>query len=366
MTRRRSAEVGPNHQIHEANRESLRSVTVDPATPIAAAITQLDDAGTGALALCNRAGRLVGVLTDGDLRRAVLSRISLDQPVEVIATQDPIVAEGVVSSATALQLMVQHDINHLPILDSEGTLIDFVLRRDIVSEAKPDVSAVIMAGGYGTRLRPLTDDTPKPMLPVGDRPILERTIDQLRRSGINQVRLTTHYLPDSIVAHFGDGSDFGVSISYANEDEPRGTVGGLRALRCVKGTLLVINGDIITGVSYQEMAGFHRRQRATITVGVRVHEIQIPFGVVDCDGERVTNLREKPSVRWFVNAGVYLIEPSALDYIPDGHFDMTDLIDLLLEEGYKVAAFPIIEYWQDLGRHEDYIQAQADWHAGRI
>ena len=347
--------------LEEEARKRLDSVVVAPGISIAEAIACLDQAGTGALALCSAGKKLSGVLTDGDIRRAILRGISLETPCDDIANQSPITAHGSISMADALHLMTKHDINQLPVVDPEGNLLEFLLRRDLIQESQPSLSAVIMAGGFGKRLLPLTKRVPKPMLPVGDRPLLERTIEQLRRSGIRDVSLTTHYLPESIVRHFGDGEAFGVTISYSNEDEPLGTAGGLKLIKKPEGPFVVINGDILTGVSFEEMLHYHRSHGADITVGVRKYEVKVPFGVVECDDVHITQLREKPSLTLFINAGIYLLEPSACDYIPDGErFDMTDLIKKMLDEGRTVVSFPIIEYWQDVGRLEDYQQAQAD------
>ncbi len=362
---RKDLAIGEHYE--QTARERLGSVTIAPDASIAEAVSHLDRAGTGGLALCDSSGRLVGVLTDGDVRRAVLKGVSLDDPCRLIAHPDPITVRGSISGSAALRLMNEHDINHLPLVDDEGRLIEFLLRRDLISETAPNLSAVIMAGGFGRRMLPLTEHLPKPMLPVGDRPLLERTIEQLRRSGITDVSLTTHYLSDSIVSHFGDGEAFGVNISYSNEDQPLGTAGGLKLVKRPQGPFVVMNGDILTGLSFDEMLRFHTAQQALLTVGVRKHEIKVPFGVVECDDVRVTELREKPSLTLFINAGIYLLEPAAYDYIPDGvRFDMTDLIKHLLDEGRMVVSFPIIEYWQDVGRMEDYEQAQIDLRDARI
>lgn len=357
----------PEDDLRESARKRLSSVVISPSASITDAVAHLDKAGTGALALCTDGRRLHGILTDGDVRRAVLRGVPLEDACETIASCSPVVAQGSISSRQALRLMVQHDVSHLPIVDSEGNLAEFLLRRDLTEEGQPSLSAVIMAGGLGKRLLPLTEQVPKPMLPVGDRPLLERTIQQLRRSGIRDVSLTTHYLPESIAEHFGDGEAFGVKLRYSNEEQPLGTAGGLKLLDLGSEPFLVINGDILTGVSFEEMLRYHRRYQAELTVGVCKHDVQVPFGVIECDDVRVRALREKPSLTLFINAGVYLLEPSVRDCIPDGeHFDMTDLIKRLLEEGRTVVSFPIIEYWQDVGRHEDYQRAQEDVREGRI
>jgi NDP-sugar pyrophosphorylase family protein len=252
-------------------------------------------------------------------------------------------------------------------VDEENHVVEFLLRKDLVPDVRLDLSAVIMAGGYGKRLLPLTERVPKPMLPVGDRPLLELTLEQLRRSGIRDVSLTTHYLPESIVNHFGDGEGFGVSLNYLKEDHPMGTAGGLKQMKRPDSTFLVINGDILTGVPFQEMLVYHRKHEAVLTVGVRKYDMQVPFGVVECEDVRVTKLQEKPSLSFFINAGTYLLEPSACDHIPEGQpFDMTDLMQKLIEAGRRVVGFPIMEYWLDVGRHEDYQKAQMDVLKGRI
>ena len=348
-------------------RQRLESVVISPSASISEAIAKLDKAGTGALILCEEQLKLYGIITDGDIRRAILQGISLDTACEKIAIRNPLTLNSSVSSRDALCLMNEHDINHLPVIDDDGNVLEFRLRRDIVKEEQIDLSAVIMAGGYGKRLLPLTEHVPKPMLPVGDKPLLELTIEQLRRSGIRNLSLTTHYLPENIMEHFGDGEAFGVKLNYVTEDHPLGTAGGLRLLNKPNGPFLVINGDILTGVSFQEMLKYHRKYGAELTVGVRKYEVQVPFGVVECNDERITHLKEKPSLTFFINAGMYLLEPAAYECIPEGErFDMTDLIQKLLDAGRPVVSFPIMEYWLDVGRHNDYQQAQEDVRNGKI
>jgi len=354
-------DLGTKIELERAAELRLDSAVISPTASIAEAIAVLDRAGTGALVLCTRDRILRGLLTDGDIRRAILQGKPTDAACDTIATRMPMVAPRFTSSSEALELMNQHDINHLPVVDAEHRVVEFLLRRDLVPDLRVELSAVIMAGGYGKRLLPLTESVPKPMLPVGDRPLLELIIQQLRRSGIRDVDLTTHYLPESIVNHFGDGVGFGVRLNYLKEDHPMGTAGGLRQMKRPSGPFLVMNGDILTGVPFQEMLTYHRKHRAMLTVGVRRYDMQVPFGVVECEGVRITKLQEKPSLSFFINAGTYLLEPSAWDYIPEGRpFDMTDLIQTLIDAEQTVASFPIMEYWLDVGRHEDYQKAQED------
>jgi dTDP-glucose pyrophosphorylase/CBS domain-containing protein len=360
-------DLGAEAELEAPAHQRLEKVIISPETSIAEAISLLDKAGTGALVLCEEGRVLCGLLTDGDIRRAILQGKSMDAPCVTIASRNPVVALRSIPSGEALHLMDQHDIHHLPVVDAENRVVEFLLRKDLGSDGRMDLSAVIMAGGYGKRLLPLTETVPKPMLPVGDRPLLEHVIQQLQRSGIRDVNLTTHYLPESISGHFGDGEKFGVRLNYLQEDNPMGTAGGLRQMTRPTGSFLVINGDILTGVPFQEMLAYHRKHGAVLTAGVRKYEVQVPFGVVQCDDVRIVKLEEKPSLSFFINAGTYLLEPSAWDSIPEGRpFDMTDLIQKLLDAGKPVVGFPIMEYWVDVGRHEDYQKAQEYVLQGRI
>jgi len=352
-------DVVEEYQLEAESRDRLRKVCIASEASIAQAIAQLNDAGTGALVVCDSENRLRGLIADGDIRRAVIRRIPLTDPCGSIATPKPVSASEPISPSDALHLMNQHDIHQLPLVDGEGHIVDFLLRKDLLPQTQQDMQAVVMAGGYGKRLLPLTEKVPKPMLPVGERPLLELIIQQLRKAGIHDVNLTTHYLPDSISGHFGNGEHFGVRLNYSREENPLGTAGGLRLMARPQGPFLVINGDILTGVPFQQMLQYHRSHHAMLTVGVRKYEFQVPFGVVDCDDVKITKIEEKPCHSYFINAGTYMLEPAAWDRIPEGsRFDMTDLIRVLLEAGETVVGFPIMEYWIDVGRHEDYVKAQ--------
>jgi NDP-sugar pyrophosphorylase family protein len=224
-----------------------------------------------------------------------------------------------------------------------------------------------MAGGEGQRLRPLTENTPKPMLPIGGKPLMELIVAQLRDVGIRKINIATHYQAEKIIDHFGAGEGFGVDISYVREESPLGTGGALGLIDRPKESVLVINGDILTDIDFRTMHAFHIDNKAQMTVAVRQYEVQVPYGVIDCEGSRLTGLREKPKLSFFVNAGIYLLEPDVYNYIPvNQRFNMTDLVDLLLAAGKTVVAFPVREYWLDIGQRADYERAQADSANGRI
>jgi len=348
--------------------ERLKTVLISPEEPIAEAVRRLDEAGTGVLLVCDADRRLRGVLTDGDIRRAMLRNISFQEPCRTIATAEPVVGRPETTPAEALEILNRADLNQLPIVDAQDSrIVGLLLRRDLVSSEQLGLSAVIMAGGFGTRLQPLTKDTPKPMLPVGDRPLLERTIGRLREAGIKHVNVTTHYLAERITSYFGDGEAFGVEINYVSEDRPMGTAGGLRLMDAHEEPLLVINGDILTAMDFRDLLAYHRRHRAELTVCVRKYDFQVPYGVLECDGPRVVGIREKPVVSFLVNAGIYLLEPSAQRFIPvDRPFDMTDLIARLIKEGRPMVSYPVVEYWLDVGRQADYKQANEDVEKARL
>ena len=313
------------------------------------------------------ASRLLGTVTDGDLRRALLAQTTLSSPVAQVMQRSFKAGSADLSTAEIARILRSNVIRHLPLLDAEGTLVDLVWISDMLREETVELSAVVMAGGFGSRLHPLTLDLPKPMLPIGDKPLLEILISQLKRAGIKDVSITTHYLPEKIEQHFGDGAAFGVDLNYVSEDFPLGTAGALSFMDHRDKPVLVINGDILTHVDFRALFAFHQESAADLTVAVRPFEVKLPYGVVDCAGSYVTSLKEKPSMSFFVNAGIYLLEPSVLEYIPtEGRYDMTDLIQRLIGEGRSVASFPVQEYWLDIGQHADYERAQEDFRRGVI
>lgn len=352
----------------------LTTFAVGADAPMRQVLAVIDANGEGVALALDPERRLLGIVTDGDIRRAILAEANFDQPVSEFLGQKVSVASGAPLTAPLsmpdselVRLMTVRLVRHLPLVDEEDRVAGLALLSELEKESRLPIHAVVMAGGFGQRLRPLTEDLPKPMLPVGDKPVIERIVEQLRDSGIRRVNVTTHYHADKIEQHLGDGDAYGIEVDYTHEAEPRGTAGALAALRGGDEPLLVVNGDILTAVDFRAMLNFHREHGSDITVGVRKYEVAVPFGVFDVNGARVEGLREKPSYSLFINAGIYLLEPAVLDLIPDSErADMTDLIQNLMDRNGIVTSFPIHEYWLDIGQLQDYMRAQADAAAGKL
>lgn len=342
--------------------------SVGPDATIRDAIAHMDANRRGIMLVLDRERRLLGTISDGDIRRAILARLNLDTPVaELLARkagtpyERPVTARAGQPPAAYRALLQRHSLLYLPLLDQAGCVCGLVALDQLVPGQGLPVQAVVMAGGKGRRLHPLTEELPKPMLPVGDRPLMEIIIEQLREVGIRRVNVTTHHQPEKISEHFGDGRKFGVELTYVAEERPLGTAGALGLMKPSEETILVINGDILTRVDFRAMLAFHREHQADLTVAVRQYDLEVPYGVVECEGQAVRKISEKPVLGFFVNAGIYLLEPSVIRHIPSGqHFDMTDLMQRLLDAGRPVVSFPIREYWLDIGEHAQYEQAKEE------
>jgi len=351
----------------------LTPFLVDPAATIREAMRRIDANARGIVLAVDAEHRLLGTVTDGDIRRAILSGLDLQLTVAALLDRKPkdlhhppLTVPAGMPPAELLETMTRHDVRHLPIVDGDQ-VVGLAFLPDLVKEYQLPVRAIVMAGGFGTRLKPLTDHVPKSMLPVGDRPLLELIVRQLQQAGIRRVNLATHYKADMIADHFGDGRDFNVDIEYVNEDQPLGTAGAIGLLTSSDEPLLVVNGDILTEVDFAAMLEFHRSHRADMTVAVRPSELHVPYGVVETDGVDVVRISEKPVMRYFVNAGIYLLNPDVCEFVPNRQrYDMPDLIATLVAADRRVISFPVHEYWRDIGKSEDYSSAVADARTGDV
>tara|TARA_B100000700_G_C14928156_1_gene800541 strand:- start:152 stop:1222 length:1071 start_codon:yes stop_codon:yes gene_type:complete len=345
------------------------SLLIQPSSSIREAIDCIEQSIAKIALVVDSEGCLLDTITDGDIRRAILAGVNLDDNVTALHGRkgtssrysEAITAPIGTDKADLLVIMKNQDVRHVPIVDNKKVVVDLVTLRELIADDELPIQAVVMAGGSGTRLRPLTENLPKPMVPVGGKPMLERIIEQLRDAGIPRVMVTTHYKSELISKHFGDGEGFGVDISYVEEDKPMGTAGGLSQLESLEEPILVINGDILTKMDFRAMLDFHNEHSAEMSVAVTQHKWQVPYGVIEMAGENIINVLEKPTVNHFINAGIYLLNPAVAKLIPNNAvYDMPQLINRLIEEKRKVISFPIREYWLDIGQHKDYERAEQD------
>jgi dTDP-glucose pyrophosphorylase len=301
---------------------------------------------------------LVGTLTDGDLRRALLEGANLEDEITKWVNRDYVSATGTASNLELISQMKSRDIHAIPIIDLAGRVQGLVTDRQ--SGTTFNGAFVIMAGGRGTRLMPLTESTPKPMLTVGGRPIIENILTSAISQGISEFVISLNYLGDSIEGYFGDGSKWGASIRYLREESPLGTAGALSLLDLsTEGPIIVVNGDIVTDLDYRSLLSQHQKVEAEISMAVRRHEYTNPYGVVQTSGQFVVSVEEKPLTVSIVNTGVYVVEASAIStYLPKRQFfNMTDLVNKALEGRSKVAAFLVYESWMDIGTPHDLSEA---------
>jgi NDP-sugar pyrophosphorylase family protein len=275
----------------------------------------------------------------------------------------PIIAEPFETPETIRALMITRGIQHVPLVDDSRRLVDVVVLEDLLQQSRTDQQVILMVGGLGLRLRPLTETTPKPMLHVGGKPVLQIMIERLVAQGFTNFTLCVNYLARRIEDHFQDGIRFGASIGYVRETDPLGTAGALRLLPArPTHPFVVMNGDILTTLNVRELLNFQAEHKATATMAVRPYEMQVPFGVVTNDGPRVVSFAEKPIQSFFVNAGIYALDPIALDALPEaGPCDMPTLFQRISDTGGTTVVFPLREYWLDVGGHADIAQANRDY-----
>lgn len=307
--------------------------------------------------------RLMGVVTDGDIRRALLEGMSLEEPVHLIMNRNFTAADPQASAEEILALMRRKSLHHIPLVDSQGRVAGLKVLDAMIQPPCLDNWVVLMAGGQGTRLRPLTEHTPKPMLQVGNKPVLEIILENFVDHRFQKFFLAVHYKADMIEANFGDGSRWDVSIQYLREEQPLGTAGALGLLSDRPlSPMIVMNADLLTKINFTQLLNFHNAHKSLATMCVRDYRFQVPFGVVNIDRCRLSSIDEKPTHHFFVNAGIYVIEPEILDLIPKNKYlDMTSLFEIIIDKGYETAVFPIREYWIDIGRLDDLQQANGDY-----
>jgi dTDP-glucose pyrophosphorylase len=342
----------------------LNLFKVSPSTPIFKVIQKIDQNSREFVVVVDKNLKVLGTVTDGDIRRAILKAFDLKHPIKKIMNSNPKTIGINADQAKTLELIKKFQIRQLPIVSPEGKLVDVVFMDDLVANMQSRAYALIMAGGQGTRLRPLTDDKPKPMLSVGEKPILETIINQLRENNIRKIFIAINYKGKQIESHFKNGSQFGVDIEYLKESKKLGTAGALSLLpKNIKDTILVLNADLLTRLNFQRLLNFHEAGGYDATMAVKEFDYQVPYGVVSLDKDQnITQIDEKPVHRFFVNAGIYALSPKCISNVPKNKFlDITQLMVSLMTKKGKIGAFPVTEYWIDIGMHKDFEKANQDF-----
>lgn len=339
-----------------------KDVVVSPETPLGRVIEKIDGSALQVALVVRADGTLAGVLTDGDIRRAILRGQSLQIPVSEAMNCTPTTVLASTSRDEMLALMRRQVFHQLPLLDEVNQVVGLVTLDELIGAAKRPNWVVLMAGGLGTRLQPLTKECPKPLLAVGGKPILETIIESFAEQGFTRIFLSVNYKAEMICSHFGSGDRWGVQIEYLRESIFLGTAGALSLLPA-KPTepIIVMNGDLLSRTNYDNLLKFHRAQAAVATMAVREYDFRVPYGVVRLNGVRIEAIEEKPVQKFFVNAGIYALSPEALDHLPsETFFDMPTLFEDLIAKGKATSAYPLREYWLDIGRLEEFERAQAD------
>ena len=340
--------------------EHWKKALLPPGATLHEAISNLNETAFQIALISNSEGVLIGTLTDGDIRRALLRQYNMSNIIEPIINRDPLVVPPDLKNVSVLQLMQANRIHQLPIVDENRKVVGLHLMDELMEPKQLPNSMVIMAGGQGTRLRPHTENIPKPMLNVDGKPMLAHIIERAIAEGFQRFVLAVHYLGNVIEEYCGDGRKWNVQIEYLREASPLGTAGAISLLNPrPKAPFIVSNADVLTDIRYSDLLNYHIKHRASGTMAVRVHEWQNPFGVVHTKGLNIVGFEEKPVFRHNINAGVYVLDPQVLDELKIGeHCDMPTLFNRLQNCGKNTIVYPIHEPWLDLGRVDDLDKAQ--------
>lgn len=330
-------------------------------TPVREALKKLDALASDAiLFLVDEKDRLVGSLTDGDLRRGFINGLDFDSALKEFIQPNPkYILHGKYDLKEIVALREKF-YTIFPVVNSKFKIINVVNFRH--QKSYLPVDAMIMAGGRGERLKPLTDNIPKPLLKVGDKPIIEHNIDRLNTFGIDDIWISIKYLGEQVVDYLQDGSQKGVRIQYVREDEPLGTAGALALVEnFIHDHILMMNSDLLTNIDFEDFYLFFTAQDAELAVACIPYQVNVPYAVMETEGQTVKSLKEKPTYTHYSNAGIYLMKKSVLRLIPHGEqYNATDLMEKLIHKNKKVVAYPLVNYWLDIGKHEDYQKAQLD------
>lgn len=344
--------------------KSYKDILLKSSASIKEALKIIDSGAMQIALVVDDENRLLGTLTDGDIRRGLLGGLDLDSPVEPIIHVNPTVAKSSDAKEEILKKAISKKLHQIPIVTDDGVVVGIKEIEELITPKTKPNKVVLMVGGLGTRLRPLTENTPKPMLKVGNKPILQTIVDKFIEYGYTDITMCVNYKSHIIQDYFVDGSEFGAKIQYVVEEQRMGTAGALSLLvEKPNEPFFVMNGDLLTNVNFEHLHQFHVSSGAMATMCVREYDFQVPYGVVNIKDGDIESIEEKPIHRFFVSAGIYMLSPEVLEHIPVGKFyDMPALFEKLIGLGHKAVSFPIREYWLDIGRLEEYERANIEYH----
>ena len=343
--------------------KKLKKITVHPEARIREVMEVIDSAAHQFALVTNSDDILIATVTDGDIRRGLLKGVDLTAPVSEVMNRNPMTLIEGTSDETAWKLMRESGLGQIPIVDTKGRLVSVTLRNGRIGNKPWPNRVILMAGGLGVRLHPLTEKMPKPMLPVGGKPLLERIITRFKGQGFRHFTLSLNYLGHVIKDHFGDGATLGVRVDYIEETTRMGTGGALSILsQRPKEPFIVMNGDILTTVSFSKILEFHNKTNSIVTICTRDFNLQVTYGVLNTEGNTLVSMEEKPVHKYLINAGIYVLSPVVFEFLQNEEsLDLPDLIERVRDVGHRVSVFHITGYWMDIGSHKDIERARADY-----
>lgn len=324
------------------------------------AVNLMEKNNIGIVLIVDQDCKLLGIITSGDIRKAIIKNIKFSEPVSKVLNPTPVTVRENVSQGEVLRIFGERKNYYLPVVNKDNKVLGVISSKEINKKGIINCPVLIMAGGLGSRLLPLTKDTPKPLLPVSGKPMIQHIIESLRKFGAHQFYISVNYRAQMIKNFLKDGSGLRVNIEYINEKKRLGTAGALAHVSNLQkdGHLLLVNGDVITDLNYQSMYDFHNNNESDITIAIKNFELKIPYGILNMDFNRVIGISEKPTEKKYINAGIYLINLSALPKLKkNSYLDMTDLINTMIQKEKRVYAYSIESFWADLGQYNDYLKA---------
>lgn len=342
---------------------NIKDIRLDENTTIIEALKIIDESALQIGIVLDHSDKLIGTLTDGDIRRALINNYNLNDKIAKIINKNPTVCKTTDDIESIIKIALEKTLHQIPIVDENNRIIRLEITDNLIKNRIKSNKVILMVGGLGTRLRPLTDNIPKPMLKVGDKPILETIVNQFIKSGFKNFVFCVNYKSEIIKDYFGDGSKFDINIEYIYENKRMGTAGALSLLKEKPNqSFFVMNGDLLTDVDFGDMLDYHKSNKSLATMGVIQYDMQVPYGVVNTIGNNIKTIEEKPTLNFFVSGGIYILDSVCLDSIPEDEFyDMPTLFEDIIKENSKSITYPINNYWLDIGNPNDFKKANDEY-----